>query len=740
MIRLYSTLAILLLLQMITWAQNNNIMLNASSDSKPREVSLGLPTNTLSAVQIFEDGMPVSYFKYQLFPYKSWHGGVSANSTGKMNPMETALRYGEINTFVDSYNKTWSQVVRSSMVYTLGTFGQHKIDFNITGPIGRKGTGFSLSTYQNIDPGSNHIIYPKYKDRHQFYKATLSRNTADGEIALTYQHVDYVSISENYGPFIFVGNGDVKEADGFSLGKDSYLPEIREFYFKDCLTGELTTMNFRDGSRDKTDHLTFTLGRYLKNESPQDYIHLDIRSRYKGGTCNRGLHSIGGIETVQDDSGYSYEDGSLFTGKLQRRTLSHYATEEYTLMNNAELQIGKENSIWRIGIDYHYDNNKVVVSSANFAHEVKADPKLLYRHGQAFYNFNTSGEYYEGRENKTALYIKNSLKATDNLSLDGFIRAESNILHGHSANGEVGDKETNVRKIDYSVSNGQKTKINASYINGAIGINANYKIAHGISAMGQGVITRVGKSLFDYGGYTRPNDKPTMTKFAQGGLSYANNWVNIVSQVVYISQTNYTTRTMFQHELQKEANGNPVGFSESLTMPLQYDIQSVGWTTDAMIEAGGGFSLHLEFAIRNPLYKNFTFSPTFSDGVTEHYDFSDNNVTNLHKTEISVDPSYKLKNWKFWLSARYISKQYINRTNSLYFKSRCETFGGIDWTPNSMLACSLNVINILNQKGASGNITSADLVEDISKYKDYLMAGTFIRPFTVELSLKVNLF
>ena len=48
------------------------------------------------------------------------------------------------------------------------------------------------------------------------------------------------------------------------------------------------------------------------------------------------------------------------------------------------------------------------------------------------------------------------------------------------------------------------------------------------------------------------------------------------------------------------------------------------------------------------------------------------------------------------------------------------------------------VINILNQKGASGSITSADLVTDPTPYKNYVMSGTFIRPFTVELTTHIS--
>ena len=39
--------------------RNRNVMLNASSDNQPRQISIGLPDG--EAVDIFEDGTPVSY-------------------------------------------------------------------------------------------------------------------------------------------------------------------------------------------------------------------------------------------------------------------------------------------------------------------------------------------------------------------------------------------------------------------------------------------------------------------------------------------------------------------------------------------------------------------------------------------------------------------------------------------------------------------------------------------------------
>jgi len=57
---------------------------------------------------------------------------------------------------------------------------------------------------------------------------------------------------------------------------------------------------------------------------------------------------------------------------------------------------------------------------------------------------------------------------------------------------------------------------------------------------------------------------------------------------------------------------------------------------------------------------------------------------------------------------------------------------------NKNLALSVNFINLLNQKGCSGAIGAADLLEDVSAYKNYVMAGSYIRPFTVEFSAHLN--
>lgn len=113
----------------------------------------------------------------------------------------------------------------------------------------------------------------------------------------------------------------------------------------------------------------------------------------------------------------------------------------------------------------------------------------------------------------------------------------------------------------------------------------------------------------------------------------------------------------------------------------------------------------------------------------------------MSKTLIELDPSYSFSKFRVWASFRYYSKQYINKTNSLFFKAHWETFAGVDYHVNEHLGISINLVNLFNVKGANGSISAADLLEkqsDMSAYDHYLTSGTYIRPFTIEAAAHIN--
>ena len=169
---------------------NRNMLMNASSASQPRQISLGLPIS--GNAYIYEDGLPVSYYNYQVYPYKSWHNGVSHESVQTMSPQDMVLKYGVIAYSVDSKTKLAGNRFEGKMNYTVNHFGRQAVDANISTPIG-KGWGVSVGTYQNFDPGSNHLDMTDLMESIHFYKGSISKSFAEGrgKVGLIYQYSQF---------------------------------------------------------------------------------------------------------------------------------------------------------------------------------------------------------------------------------------------------------------------------------------------------------------------------------------------------------------------------------------------------------------------------------------------------------------------------------------------------------------------------------------------------------------------
>jgi hypothetical protein len=77
----------------------------------------------------------------------------------------------------------------------------------------------------------------------------------------------------------------------------------------------------------------------------------------------------------------------------------------------------------------------------------------------------------------------------------------------------------------------------------------------------------------------------------------------------------------------------------------------------------------------------------------------------------------------------------VSRTNLAYFAGHWETFAGVDWKLRDELKFSVNFVNVLFQNGSKGSIDVADTITDASMLQNYVMSGSYIRPFTVDLLL-----
>jgi len=712
---------------------NRNVLMNAASVSQPRQISLGLPIS--GHAYLYEDGLPVSYYNYQVYPYKSWHGGVSHESVRTAGPQDMVLKYGVITYSVDSYSKLAGDTLEGKVNYTFNHFGRHAVDANVSTPVG-KGWGLSIGTYHNMDPGSNHLDMTTLQESIHFYKAAVSKtwNEGRGKAGLIYQYSHNKEITENYGPFIFVGDGSVEEYDGFKLGIDQYRPANKMVKYLDVATGQMTEQDIDDANINQVHNVNFLLDYKWDNG-----MKLSVHSKFKHGHSFRANPNMMGVSEATAESGYTYEDGTPYIGKVQTRRMLHFDGFEHSWMTNAELT-GKSRDHrhhWRAEIDYWLNAGGTETSMYLYGHEAKKDPKMLLLNGNEGYSYNSYAEYYDGHEHKLFGLTSDEWNVSNRLWLYGGVRLEYLNVRGWAANQPW---KGNTRHPWFSLTDEdvKRNHFNNNHFNYAFIGSARYALLPGFGLQAEYSSAIIHSQLFHYGTYNYPTQESMPTNYFRGGIYWKNKWIDLTSQITYISMKNSQERPNFSHVLTKDVGDMKAGMSESFTTPFFYDMATLGWLTDAMITPIDGLSIHVMFTIRDPRYKNFKITPTFSDGVTEEYDFTDKTITALSKTELEIEPSYRFGNWRVWLSARYFSKQYINKTNSLYFNGRWETFGGVDFKLNRYLSFSASVVNILNQKGASGTIPAADLITDASRYKNHVMSGTFIRPFTFEFTTKFS--
>ncbi|MBR4728808.1 MAG: 2,6-beta-D-fructofuranosidase [Prevotella sp.] len=712
---------------------NRNVLMNAASVSQPRQISLGLPIS--GHAYLYEDGLPVSYYNYQVYPYKSWHSGVSHESVRTTGPQDMVLKYGVITYSVDSYSKLAGDTFEGNVNYTFNHFGRHAVDANVSTPVG-KGWGLSIGTYHNMDPGSNHLDMTSLQESIHFYKAAVSKtwNEGRGKAGLVYQYSHNKEITENYGPFIFVGDGSVKEYDGFKLGIDQYRPTNKMVKYLDVATGRMTEQDINDANINQVHNVNFLLNYKWDNG-----LRLAVHSKFKHGHSFRANPNMMGVSEATAESGYTYEDGTIYTGKVQTRRMLHFDGFEHSWMTNAELT-GKSKDhrhSWRAEVDYWLNAGGTETSMYLYGHEAKKDPKILLLNGHEGYSYNSYAEYYDGHEHKLFALASDEWNVSNRLWLYGGVRLEYLNVRGWAANEP---HKENARHPGFSLADQgvERNHFNNNHFNYAFIGSTRYALLPGFGLQAEFSSAIIHSQLFHYGTYNYPTQESMPTNYFRGGIYWKNKWIDLTSQMTYISMKNSQERPNFSHVLTKDVGDMKAGMSESFTTPFFYDMATLGWLTDAMITPIEGLSIHVMFTIRDPRYKNFKITPTFSDGVTEEYDFTEKTITALSKTELEIEPSYRFGNWRVWLSARYFSKQYINKTNSLYFNGRWETFGGVDFKLNRHVSFSASVVNILNQKGASGTIPAADLITDPSRYKDYVMSGTFIRPFTFEFTTKLS--
>lgn len=152
--------------------KNRNVMLNASADNQPRQISIGLPSS-LSA-SIYEDGLPVSYNIWPCLPYLYWTGTAEHGRMGLLSLGESAITNGAVNYAVLSYTREGGNKFEGHVNYTTNIFNLQRFDMSVAGPI-KNGWSYSFGVYANLDPGSNKLADVQYSTDMKIIKAALTK-------------------------------------------------------------------------------------------------------------------------------------------------------------------------------------------------------------------------------------------------------------------------------------------------------------------------------------------------------------------------------------------------------------------------------------------------------------------------------------------------------------------------------------------------------------------------------------
>ena len=703
-----------------TAGNDHGVMLNAKDATEPRQVEIGLP---MSYTAVSVDGVPAVYYYWPNTTSNHWRGEQLLAGQGLQNIATTAIKFGEIGYGVDSYMERGGEKFKGKLKYQTNTYGAQNFDLNLSGKLAKK-TYFTLSAYQNFDPGSMDLKFTNYIDRAQFYTAGLTRlfNNDRGRFSVFYKYnvTHPLTALANYAPFTYDGDGKVSELKGFRMGRDSYLPVDGMMQYRDVKTGELVTDNLFDIIKTRTHEGTALLDYDFGNN-----LSLAVKAKFSHSKGHSGDQLTMGF---YEDADATYADnGEAFHGTIQRRLSQINAFCVKDAMFIAELQKKTASHNWAFGINELYSNIDYARSTTQYYHEVAPNPRKLIYNGKEYANLNGSTEYDKGFENKLAAYVNDNWRVSRNFRMGYGARLELFSIGVDY----IGDSRFSDFYIgaNYNDADGNRKTVGTTHhtntgVNYAVSVSPTYNITSNFGLTGEINFLQQYRHLEAYSGKTLPyyNHRPFI--LGRAGIFYNSSFVNLVSAFTYARRTNdYSRLTVMSDD--PAVDPVMVGASSG--------IETMGWTTDAMFTPFKGFKFHAMLTLQSPKYTGYKF-----EAFNKTYDFSDKTVTKQSKIIIELDPNYTYDRFNIWASFRYYGKQYANVGNSVYFNGRWETFAGASYKANKMLTFNVNVVNFLNQRGAQGTIPGSELITDGSQYAGTIMAGNYIRPFTVEFGAKLN--
>lgn len=705
---------------------DRGVMLNAETASVPRDISIGLPTSDGGA-SICEDGVKHSY-SFVKGRYH-WAGGNSYETVRLRSLAESIIKTGDIGIVVESISKTGGDRVEGAFSFKTSTFGQINFDGCVSGPI-RKGWYYAVGAYLNLDPTSVNAPGKVFVDNKQIFKLSLTRRWSAAELSVFYKFCLNKDSLGGYGeaPFIYNGDGSVSALDGYKIGRSCYFPADDHITYMDLMTGQMKTGHMGKMD-DRRVHDIIVKGKYAHDSGWlfKGTLHGCISPR-----DNWAKSVLSGIDIAEggllkNGKEVTLADGTPYSGSIQNRVVS--IVDAKSLDFTALFEAGKK---WRkhevdLGLELVTVHQYERTSATKMAHTVSADPVRLYLDDQETWGHNMNAQLVSGHRNTATVYGFHNWNITDRFFVKTGLRVRAlnqSCDGAHNLNGNTFNKKTDGFHLQNGVA--QITNVTLNRVEASATLYGTYRLADGLFLLGEGFYSKTNKVMSYFKTTGVPALKAIGNAMGRGGLMYQNKWMDITGMVSYITCWNCAATVSVTERIN--------GQSETLDHTAQYGIGNLGFNMDGNLH-WGGFNLHLMCTVQDPKYKNYDNTFVFSDGSTKTISYNGKYTTGISRVELEIDPSYTYKDWRFWLSARYFSRQYASRTNLAYFDGRWETFGGVDWKILPDLKLSLNVVNWLFQTGPKGSIDSVDTISDPAQLQGILMSGKYMRPFEVNLSI-----
>lgn len=707
---------------------NRNMMLNAESATVPREINIGLPDNG-SGAAVYLDGTKASYALPR--GHYHWAGGNAYESVGMLSLMESVIRTGQIGVMVDSRTRLGGEVLEGRFTGTSSSNGLIRFDAAVSGPLHKAdGWFFSAGAYLNYDPTNVNAPSRYYIEQKQIYQGSLSRRWERASFDAIYRISrcnDNVDGGYSSAPFIYNGDGSIRLLKGFRLGKDCYFPAEDAVSFMDIRTG--APRSGRLGSMDERTIHDITLS--LKGRTRSDWNLTALMHACIMPDSQEAIITLAGLQqTVTPVDGFSL-NGSPWTQPVQKRlvTVDNCHSTDVELMLKAERSTRRHTL--RSGLSLLYIKQAQAGSTFNFAHTVEASPKRLLYGGQASWNFNTNSIYYDGERYQAFLYAIDDWRVGDRLTLRTGARIKPTWQQLVTAARLSDDETTNIRVSGFNLADPSLCQLHHMHIptfDYSFSEHASYRIKGRLFGMTEGFYSLTSKALKYFRGSSIPSTKPIGIAMVRGGVTYDNEWMDVALLASYI--TSWDDASIIQVT-------NSAG-TQTITWTAQFGIRTPGLTFDGNLHRGD-FNLHTLLTWQDPRYHSYTNRFRFDDGEVKTIDYTGNHVTGISQVMLELDPSYRWKRFQIWASARYFSRQYVSRTNLAWFNGHWETFAGASCQVSGRTRLSVNLVNLLGQSGAKGSINAVDTITDPAALKDLTMSGSYIRPFTVDLSLSVRL-